>query len=157
MKTFLKALGGVVLAVAVAIQFIARPDRQNPPEDPARALAGHVAIPREVSSILERSCIDCHSNRTRWPWYSGVAPASWLVAQDVSEGREHLNFSEWGSYSRKRQASRFEMIGIEVDKGEMPLKGYLLMHGDAALSEEDKDVLCSWAEEQSDSLMATVE
>jgi hypothetical protein len=107
-----------------------------------------------VQSILERSCFDCHSNRTRWPWYSNVAPASWLVARDVNEGRERLNFSEWGSYKQGKRVSRLEMMVAEVDKGEMPHKNYLLLHGEAALTEADKDTLCAWGEQLSDSLTA---
>jgi len=86
-----------------------------------------------------------------------VAPVSWLVAGDVEEGREELNFSEWGTYSRKRQAARLEMISVMVEKGEMPMKNYVLLHGEATLSEADKDLLCSWAEELSDSLTAVVD
>ena len=157
MKTILKAAVVLALVVFVAIQFINRPDRTNPSEDPSMTITSRLAVPEDVRAMLDRSCADCHSNRTRWPWYSAVAPVSWLVAADVEEGREHLNFSAWGSYSRKRQASRMEMIATVVDKDEMPMKSYLLLHPDAELSEADKDLLCSWAEDQSDSLMNSAE
>jgi hypothetical protein len=154
MKSLLKALLVIGLVVVVALQFIGRPDRTNPPEDPALTLASRVAVPAGIQKVLDRSCGDCHSHRTQWPWYSSIAPVSWLVAHDVAEGREHLNFSEWGSYSLKRQASKLEGISREADKGDMPLKMYVLIHGDAQLSEEEKDALCTWAEDLSDSLMA---
>ena len=145
-------VGGISVAVLlIAIQFY-RPERSNPVVDPAGDITAQVPVPPLVQSILERSCFDCHSNRTRWPWYSNVAPASWLVAQDVNEGRKHLNFSEWGSYKQGKRVSRLDMMISEVDKGEMPLKNYLLLHGEAALTEADKDTLCAWAEQLSDSL-----
>lgn len=152
MKTILKA-GVLIIGVGVvAMQFIARPDRVNPVEDPRVALSSRLDVPPDVQAILDRSCNDCHSNRTVWPWYSSVAPVSWLVAHDVEEGRRHLNFSEWGTYPVKRQAAKLEMISGEVDNGEMPLKVYVLMHRSAALTEADKDRLCDWAAAVSDSL-----
>ncbi len=152
MKTFFKIALILVVAV-VAVQFIGKPERTNPPEDVSMTLVNRLTVPDTVRALLDRACMDCHSNRTRWPWYSAVAPISWAVAHDVEEGREHLNFSAWGTYSQKRQASRLEMISTVIDKGEMPLKSYLLFHPDAELTEVEKDLLCVWAEEQSDSLM----
>lgn len=157
MKTALKVTAVVVLVILVAIQFIGRPEHSNPPEDPSHVVSATVKVPPTVQDILDRSCMDCHSHRTRWPWYSHVAPVSWLVVHDVEEGREELNFSEWGTYSRKRQMARLEMISVVVDKGEMPMKNYVLLHGEAALSEADKDLLCSWAEALCDSLTAVVQ
>jgi len=83
-----------------------------------------------------------------------VSPVSWLVADDVKKGREHLNFSEWGIYTHGRQIAKLEMISSEIDKGRMPMAKYLLLHSNATLSEADKDLLCSWAEGASDSLTA---
>jgi hypothetical protein len=102
-------------------------------------------MPTEVRSILERSCYDCHSNRTRWPWYSRVAPVSWFVARHVAEGREHLNFTEWDRMSPEDQAKAMEEIGETVTEGEMPLASYLLAHPEAALSEQDQTLLRQWA------------
>ena len=147
-------VGGIGLAVVLIVIQFYRPERLNPAADPAGDITAQVPVPPAVRSILERSCFDCHSNRTRWPWYSNVAPASWLVAHDVTEGRERLNFSEWGSYKQGKRVSRLDMMISEVDKGEMPLKNYLLLHGEAALTEADKDTLCAWAEQLSDSLTA---
>ena len=157
MKTALKVTAVVVPVVLVAMQFIGRPEHANPPEDPSHVVSATLKVPARVQDILDRSCMDCHSHRTRWPWYSHVAPVSWLVARDVEEGREELNFSEWGTYSRKRQAARLEMISVMVEKGEMPMKNYVLLHGEATLSETDKDLLCTWAEELSDSLTAVAD
>jgi hypothetical protein len=147
-------VGGIGLAVVLMVIQFHRPERSNPVVDPAGDITAQVPVPAAVRSILERSCFDCHSNQTRWPWYSNVAPVSWLVARDVDEGRQHLNFSEWGSYKQGKRVARLDMIINEVDKGGMPLKNYLLMHGEADLAEADKDILCTWAEQLSDSLRA---
>lgn len=154
MQRTLKVVG-IVLLLGLALSQLIRPDRTNPRVDEAVEMTAVLPVPGPVQDILDRSCMDCHSYRTRWPWYSAVAPASWLVASDVREGREHLNLSEWGKYSRARAASRLDMIISEVDKGEMPPASYLLLHNNARLSEEQKDILSSWAEHVSDSLTAS--
>jgi hypothetical protein len=99
--------------------------------------------------VLRASCYDCHSNETRWPWYSRVAPASWLVAHDVEEARSHFNFSLWGTYEPKRQERVAAKMWEEVEAGEMPPAEYLLAHRDARLSEGDRAVLEAWTAEAS--------
>lgn len=146
-----KIVAAAAIAILIAIQFV-RPERSNPPSDPTLAITAQKDLPAGVRAVMERSCYDCHSNQTRWPWYSGVAPVSWFVAEDVQEGRKHLNFSEWGTYTLKRQIAKLEMIASEVDKGEMPMERYLWLHRDAVLSEADKDLLTGWAGNLSDSL-----
>ena len=127
-----------LLAIVLAIQFIPV-DRSNPP------LAGEIDTFPQVQQILERSCFDCHSNSTSWPWYSYVAPVSWLVAHDVEEGREHLNFSEWESYSAEERNDLLGEIWEEVEDGEMPLWFYAPLHPEAKLSDEDKELLWLWS------------
>lgn len=90
-------------------------------------------------------CYDCHSNETVWPWYSGIAPVSWLVARDVRKGREELNFSTWDRYTTKQQVEKLKESWEEVEEGEMPLWFYLPVHRDAVLSAEDRAVLRKWA------------
>jgi hypothetical protein len=141
----------VLLGIFAIIQFI-RPDRTNPPSDAAMSISQRLPVPDPVRMILERSCFDCHSNQTRWPWYSNVAPASWLVADDVKEGRGHLNFSEWGTYNRGKQIARLETMISLLEKDAMPPKNYLLLHRDAVLNEREKDLLSDWAGQMSDSL-----
>lgn len=102
--------------------------------------------PAEVEAILRRSCYDCHSNETKWPWYAKAGPGSWLTVYDVNEGREHLNFSEWGTMTPKGKAHAAEEAGEEVAEGEMPLTPYLRLHKDARLSAEDKVALQAWVE-----------
>jgi hypothetical protein len=137
--------GLVCLGVAVAIQ-VMRPPRTNPPVDPAATIAAHVAIPPPVQAILTRACYDCHSNETRWPWYSGVAPISWFVISHVNGGRRALNFSDWNAHPARRSGPPFGNVCKEVAGGGMPLSSYLLMHADARLSDADKGALCAWAD-----------
>jgi hypothetical protein len=147
---------GILLLIGAGIQLI-RPERVNPTVDPAWDLLAVTTAPEEIRTILRRSCYDCHSNQTRWPWYSEIAPASWLTAQDVRNGRGHLNFSEWGKYPRGRQISRLEMMGVELDKGSMPPGKYLLLHRDASLTREETEKLLSWVDTISDSLTSRQE
>lgn len=153
MRKSLKILGVLFVVAILAVQGF-RPDRSNPASDPALAITAQLNVPADVRAIIERSCYDCHSNRTVWPWYSSVSPFSWFVAGDVREGRRHLNFSEWGRYREGIRIAKLDMIVSEVNKGEMPLGKYLLLHGDAALSDAERELLCSWAGAVSDSLTA---
>jgi hypothetical protein len=108
-----------------------------------------ISAPADVLNILRTSCYDCHSHNTTWPAYAEVAPVSWWVNDHVQEGREHLNFSDWGSYSSKDQAELMEEISEEVDEGEMPLPSYLWIHGEARLSTADKEILRAWTHSNS--------
>lgn len=131
------AAGGLlVLLVLAQLVPVAR---GNPP------VVSEVDAPPEVLTVLRKACYDCHSNETVWPWYSRVAPVSWLVARDVNEGREALNYSTWGSYPAEERAEGRDETWEEVAEGEMPLGVYLLMHPGARLSETDRAALRSWA------------
>ena len=130
-----KILKWTAIALAVifaALQFI-RPARTNPPVDESRTIQAHARVPPEVASILNRSCNDCHSNETRWPWYSNVAPASWFVINHVNVGRREMNFSDWAQYDREDQQNFLKKICREVKDGAMPLPSYLRLHGEAKL------------------------
>lgn len=139
-----------IVSVFVIIQFIPV-DRTNPPTDPN----AKISAPPEVMSVLQRSCFDCHSNETKWPFYSYVAPVSWFVADDVSEGRRHVNFSEWEKLSTKRQERKKEHIWDEVSEGDMPMQAYLIIHRDAKLSKKDVEIIKNWTNktEQDSSLV----
>lgn len=144
-KPFLVLLG-VFFAMFAALQLV-RPERTNPPVDPSMRLDAQLTVPREVAAILERSCRDCHTNETRWPWYSQVAPPSLLLAHDVREGRDELNFSEWGDYDAETADEQLEEICEMVTDGEMPLRPYTWLHPDARLSAADVSRLCEWTEQ----------
>jgi hypothetical protein len=121
----------------------------NPPVNAAETLeASAQAPPPEVDAILKRACYNCHSNDTVWPWYSRVAPVSWLVSNDVSEGRHHMNFSEWGTYDAKSVAHHLQHICEEVDSGDMPLWYYRPMHPNSKLTAANKSAICAWTRGQ---------
>lgn len=128
----------VLLSLTIGIQLIPVP-RENPP------VVAPITVPDGVRTVLENSCHDCHSNLTEWPWYSRVAPASWLVYKDVKRGRDKLNFSEWGEYSDRRRNRKLEEIEELVADKEMPLKIYVRMHPEAALSVTDAESLIEWS------------
>ncbi len=138
MKRILLILLAVAAAVLLLIQLVPV-ERDNPPVEET------VAAPAEVMTVLRRSCFDCHSHESRWPWYSYVAPVSFLVADDVHHGREHLNFSTWNRYSADDEADLFEEIGEEVGKGAMPLPIYLRAHPGARLSAAERELILDWA------------
>ncbi len=113
--------------------------RDNP------TISGTLDAPPPVTATLRRACFDCHSNETVWPWYSRVAPASWLVAHDVHEGREHLNFSTWTDLPRTEQTKRLLEIAEEVEKGAMPPGIYTPLHPEARLTLADISAVATWA------------
>ena len=132
-RTFALGFAGLLLvAQLVPVR------RDNPPAQ------GEVSTPPEIRAILERSCYDCHSRETRWPWYAYVAPVSWLLVRDVHEGREHLDFTAWDTYSDKKRRKRVGEVWEEVEEGEMPLWFYLPLHPEARLSQDDLARLRDW-------------
>src|ERR1039458_1177211 len=119
MKKKLKWIFAALVAGFALLQFT-NPTRTNPPVAPGHDLMATNAPPPQIAALLHAACYDCHSNETKWPWYSRVAPLSWLVAHDVNEGRQHLNFSEWPRRFPDQAARRFDAISDEVDHGDMP-------------------------------------
>ena len=109
--------------------------------------------PDEVKFILSKSCYDCHSNQTVYPWYSKVAPVSWLVAKDTREARDELNFSEWAELSKRKKIKILNELAEEVEDKKMPLRIYTVVHRDAILTDEEISTLMSWTKSQSDKIM----
>lgn len=147
MRRFLKWMCVCLAVPFVAIQFV-RPDLTTPAVDRSRSIDARLSIPADVAAILDRSCRDCHSNETRWPWYSQIAPVSWIVANDVREGRAQMNFSDWAAYTDDEASARLMYIAFTVRAGRMPLAKYVRMHRDARLSPEDVNTLAGWAERE---------
>ncbi len=144
MRRMLIRMGWTVLAVFVVIQFF-RPSRTNPPIDESRTIEAYAPMTPAARAVFERACADCHSHRTRWPWYSNVAPASWMLAEHVTDARRHFDVSDWARYNQERAADKLDEICEEVTKGEMPLLSYRLIHLNAWLSEDDVKALCDWS------------
>jgi len=128
----------------VIIQFF-RIDKTNLPVEASVDMIKVMKVPTEIEGILSTSCYDCHTNETIYPWYTNIAPVSWWIKKHVDEGRDELNFSEWGIYSLRRKDHKLDEIIELVEENEMPLKSYLLVHGDASLSAEQKAQLVDWA------------
>ena len=128
-----------VMIPFLLIQFITV-EKENHPIDNKMTLTA----PPEVMSILKNSCYDCHSNETEWPFYSYIAPVSWLVYRDVKFGREDLNFSEWNLIEEKDKSKRKEEIIEEISRDTMPIPIYVITHPSASLSAEDKLLLKNW-------------
>jgi hypothetical protein len=143
-KRIKKLLLGAIVFFAV-IQVI-RPARTNPPIDPAREITARLAVDPAVAGIFERSCNDCHSNLTIWPWYSNVAPVSWFVINHVRGGRRHMNFSDWAALPPQRVERDVEGICKETQSGGMPLSTYTPMHPLSKLTPADVDTLCRWSD-----------
>jgi hypothetical protein len=143
-------LAALAFVVAfVAIQFI-RPSHANPPVTPAHSLLP--LVPADVRGILERSCRDCHSNETRWPLYSQVAPMSWFVTGHVTDGRDRFNYSEWTAYDSDEQDKLLGGVCSLTRRGRMPLPSYLWIHRSSKLSASDVATLCAWSDKMRDTL-----
>ncbi len=142
MKINVKKILYGLIVIVILIQLVPI-DRENPSSDEAL----EITAPPEVKTILKNSCYDCHSNKTNWPFYSYIAPVSWLVAKDVNKGREELNFSEWEKLSAKEREKKKEDIMEEITGNDMPLPIYLITHSGAELNDEQKQIIKNWAGE----------
>lgn len=148
----LKLAGLILAGLFVLIQFI--PSHLPETSDPgANILAPSGSTTPEVIALLQRACFDCHSNETKYPWYAHVAPVSWLVISDVNEGRDKLNFSEWSAMPKRRRFHKLGDIKEQIQKGEMPLGIYLVMHHNAKLSTAERQALIDWTETASHELL----
>jgi len=145
MLLWIKRAIWILVVVLLAVQ-VFRPSRTNPTADPKHDISAALPMPTDVAGILDRSCSDCHSTRTVLPWYSNIAPVSWLVAFDVNHGRNALNFSEWGVRNPQKSRETLDEICKEVSEGEMPGLMYPLMHRGAQLSREDVQTICRWTQ-----------
>src|SRR6266852_1441083 len=135
----------VLVGLLLIAQFV-RPARTNPPLDESKTIQARTQMTPEVAAIFDRSCRDCHSNKTVWPWYTNVAPVSWFIANHVNEARPLLNFSEWGKLDRDRQAKKLQQMCDEVTDGGMPLSTYTPLHPGSKLTPADVKVLCDWTD-----------
>ena len=135
-------LGLLVLGVLLLVSQFVPADTANPP------VSKDLGAPPEVDAVLRRCCYDCHSNETVWPWYAKVSPAKFLLASHVSDGREHVNFSEWDSYSEAERKHILHECEEEIEQEKMPEGAYLLLHGDAKVTPDELKVLSVWFESQ---------
>lgn len=132
-----------LVVLFLAIQFV-RPARTNPAVDESQTIFARTQMPPQVAAIFNRSCVDCHSNKTVWPWYTNVAPVSWFIVNHVNEGRPRLNLSEWARLDQDRQSKKLQQICDQVSDGGMPLSTYTPLHPGSKVSPADVKVLCDW-------------
>lgn len=143
----LRAAVLVAGGIALALQFVPVAGYSNPPSAPADSLQTRTAMPPDVAALLDRACADCHSHATRWPWYSRVAPASWVLAGDVERARRKLNFSQWAERQGRKPAvaaSTLLAFCAVARTGAMPPPSYRVLHPEAVLSPQELDRLCAW-------------
>ena len=133
-------LSVIVVAVVLAIQFIPV-ERNVSTVPPGQSFERTEKVPANVAAILKVSCYDCHSNNTRYPWYSELQPGAWFMARHIKKGKEELNFDEFNNYSKRRKKAKIKSIISQIEKDEMPLKSYRMMHGNARLSADEKKEL----------------
>jgi hypothetical protein len=149
MKKYLKWFFVAAVAVFALLQ-LTNPAHTNPPVK--TDFIATLNPPPEVAGMLRAACYDCHSDATRWPWYSHIAPVSWQVVQDVNEGRKHVNLSEWPANQPDLARKKLEHMSDEIDQGDMPLAKYTLIHTDARLTAAQRDELTQWLDAQADKL-----
>jgi len=151
MKT-VKIIFFILIGIFVVIQVIpsGRPDN-NPV--PGQDIFETYSIPDEVGKLLVNACYDCHSQKVNYPWYSYVAPVSWLVSRDVKFGRANLDFGKWGELAKKEKLEALGEIIEEVEDGFMPMQIYITMHSAADLSDEQRELIVSWAEELAERIL----
>jgi len=130
--------------IFVAIQFIRSERNKNEKPSPTD-IAKVFTVPDSVTVILKNACYDCHSNNTSYPWYSHVQPIGWFLTKHITQGKDELNFSEFGSYSTRRQLSKLDEIEDVMNDDIMPLPSYRLLHKKARLSQKEKTLLINWA------------
>ena len=143
MKRFIKIAVLVLAIVFVVLQFF-QIDKTNPEIVQAETLEAIISIPPDVKIILEKACNDCHTNNTRYPWYSYFQPSGWFLKDHVEHGKQHFNMSKFATYDARKQAKKLEEICEQVESGEMPLPSYLYIHREAVLTDTEKKALCDW-------------
>ena len=136
-------VGGLVLLLLV-LQLVPSAPADNPPVEE------ELEVPADVAEVLHRSCYDCHSHETAWPWYAHVAPVNWLVRDHVADGRRNLNFTAWNRLPAEDRPHKLEEVAEEVEEEHMPLRSYLILHRDARLSDTERELLVDWATSEAD-------
>jgi len=151
-KKILKSGLWVLLAIVLVMQFF-RPEK-NTGGASTHDITTKFLVPERVLTIFKTACNDCHSNTTEYPWYANIQPVAWWLNNHVTDGKRHLNFNEFAAYRPYRQFEKLEEIDELVQVDEMPLQSYTLIHGDASLSAEQKEIISSWTKVLRDSLRA---
>jgi hypothetical protein len=139
MKTKHRIMSLIAAVLTLVLIQLVPVQRTNPPVET------EITAPENVKAILRKACYNCHSNLTTWPWYSSIAPVSWLLVSDVTEARKEMNFTTWNRYTPKKQAAKRDKVWEEVKDNDMPPLPYRLMHPEARLSVGEKELLRTWS------------
>ena len=149
----LKKILIILIIVLIGVQFI-RPSK-NLTTEPQPNSADHLfPMSENLKTVMQKACLDCHSNNTNYPWYSNIQPMAWMMARHINNGKNELNFSDFGSYTDRRQISKLKGIANQIKDDEMPIASYKMMHKNARLSKEQKDLIMDWMNKTADSLSA---
>lgn len=140
----IKKLSYILLAIFVLIQFF-RPEKNQSLQQRQNDIFLSFPASESTKQLVQTACYDCHSNNTVYPWYAEVQPVAWWIADHVNEGKSELNFSEFLSYSPKKADHKLEEVIEMIQENEMPLQSYTIIHGNARLSNAQKDEIINWA------------
>jgi len=154
MRKFIRALLAILLVAFIVLQFF------QPEKTTAEITSDHLfkqqTISKNIQVSLNNACMDCHSDQTRYLWYHHISPVSWMVSKHIEEGKDELNFSDWGKLDIYDKIEMVEEICSEVERSKMPLESYTVMHPRAKLSDEQKAELCAWTEKMGMELLSTL-
>ncbi|MBS1511684.1 MAG: heme-binding domain-containing protein [Bacteroidetes bacterium] len=149
-----KKIVWTLLIVFIAMQFV-QPVHNKSEQVLATDFTKIYPVPDSIQLILKRACYDCHSNNSNYPWYSNIQPVAWMMARHISNGKDKLNFSDFGSYTNRRQISKLKGIANQIKDDEMPIASYKLMHPKARLLEAEKEMIMNWMNATADSLSSS--
>ena len=137
-----------IIALLIIIQLF-RIDKTNPPIEIAKDFITITNPPADIAKMIKTSCYDCHSHESVYPWYSNIAPVSWFLKGHINEAREHVNFSEWANYPLDKVKRKLDACSEDIEKGDMPLGSYTMIHTNAKLNAEQSKKLSDWFENES--------
>jgi len=146
-------IAGLILLVAFIIAQFIQPDKNLQNQASEHDLLTAYEVPEQVANLLQNSCYDCHSNNTRYPWYSKISPLSWYLYKHIEEGKEALNFSEFGLLEKRKMISGLSGVCELVESGSMPLVSFTLIHRDARLDGDEQRIICEWSEAEAGKLL----
>ena len=150
MKILKKILLGLFI-VFILIQFI-RPAHNFSGQVLPTDITKTINVPDKILDVYKNSCYDCHSNDTRYPWYVNIQPMGWIMADHVKKGKANLNFSEFGTYSKRKQSNKLRSLAETINNSSMPVFSYTIMHTDAKINKENKKLITDWVAKTRDSL-----
>lgn len=143
-KSKWKKAGLILLFLFGLFQFYPRPEKNISSVEAKNSIEKLFPIPDSVLTILKTACYDCHSNNTRYPWYSNIQPVALFLNKHIIEGKKELNFDEFGAYSTRRQQSKLKAIASQVKDGDMPLSSYSILHKNSRLTSWERDYIITY-------------